>query len=157
MHLKPTTPPLLSKHVRYAAVVAAALAVLVPAGAAAASPPPFPGPQTGRVSYDCVRDEWPWGCLAECESGGHWDANTGNGYYGGLQFRQPTWEEFGGLAYAPRADLAPREEQIEVAEEVVAAHGWEAWPICAKRYKLRGRVHVLIPEGLGGALRWPLR
>ncbi|MFC7261885.1 LysM peptidoglycan-binding domain-containing protein [Streptomyces lutosisoli] len=147
MYLRPITrtmPTPSIKRVRYAAVVAAALAVLVPPGAArAAPPPPLPGPQSVRVAYDCVKDQWPWACIAECESSGRWDANTGNGFYGGLQFWQPTWEAFGGLAYAPRADLATREEQIAVAEEVLAAQGWEAWPVCSKRYKLQGRMHVV--------------
>ncbi|WP_369252167.1 transglycosylase family protein [Streptomyces sp. R41] len=143
----PTTrivPTLYTRRVRCAAVIAAVLAVLVPpSGAAAAPPPPLPGSQSVRVPYDCVKDQWPWACIAECESSGRWDANTGNAFYGGLQFWQPTWEEFGGLAYAPRADLATREEQIKVAEEVLALQGWEAWPVCAKRYKLQGRMHVV--------------
>jgi len=129
--------------VRYAVVVAAVLAVLVPSRAAAAPAPPLPGPQSVRVAYDCAKDQWPWGCIAECESGGRWDANTGNGFYGGLQFWQPTWVEFGGLVYAPRADLATREEQIKVAEKVLAVQGWGAWPVCSKRYKLEGRMHVV--------------
>ena len=129
--------------VRYAAVVAAALAVLAPSTAAAAPPPPLPGPQSARVPYDCAKDQWPWGCLAECESSGRWDANTGNGFYGGLQFWQPTWEEFGGLKYAPRADLATRAQQITVAEGVLAVQGWEAWPVCAQRYALQGRMHTV--------------
>jgi nucleoid-associated protein YgaU len=134
-----------SKRVRYAAVVAAALAVLDPARASAAPPPPLPGPPAVRVPYDCAKDQWPWGCLAECESSGRWDANTGNGFYGGLQFWQPTWEDFGGLGYAPRADLATRAEQIAVAERVLAAQGWEAWPVCSRRYGLAGRMHVVKP------------
>lgn len=69
--------------------------------------------------------------------------NTGNGFYGGLQFWQPTWEEYGGLAYAARADLASRDHQIRVAEELLGAQGWEAWPVCAKRYGLAGRAHVV--------------
>jgi hypothetical protein len=56
-----------------------------------------------------------WDRLAECESSGDWSINTGNGYYGGLQFSQPTWEGFGGTQYAPRADLATRSEQIATA------------------------------------------
>ncbi|MER7170819.1 transglycosylase family protein [Streptomyces mesophilus] len=72
-----------------------------------------------------------WDRLAECESGGVWSANFGNGYYGGLQFDQATWEEFGGLDYAPTADLASRGEQIAVAEKVVAAQGPQAWATCA--------------------------
>ncbi|MHA5051623.1 transglycosylase family protein [Streptomyces sp. SD15] len=136
--------PVSNKRSWCAAVVAATvLAVLVPSGAAAAPPPPLPDPQAVRVSYDCAKDEWPWGCLAECESGGNWHINTGNGFYGGLQFWQPTWEKFGGLAYAPRADLASRAEQIKVAQEVVAVQGWEAWPVCAKRYNLKGRMYAV--------------
>jgi hypothetical protein len=131
------------RRVRYAAVLAAALAALVPSRATAVPPPPLPDPQTARVPYDCATDQWPWGCLAECESSGRWNANTGNGFYGGLQFWQPTWKEFGGLAYAPRADLATREEQIKVAKNVLAVQGWEAWPDCSKRYALAGRVHVV--------------
>lgn len=129
--------------VRFAAVVVAVLAVLAPPRATAAPPPPLPGPWAAGLSYDCAKDQWPWGCLAECESGGHWDANTGNDFYGGLQFWQPTWAAFGGSKYAPRADLATREQQIAVAEQVLAALGWEAWPVCAKRYRLAGRVHVV--------------
>jgi hypothetical protein len=130
--------------IRYAAVAAAALAVLVPARATAA-PAPLPGPQEVSAPYDCAARDWPWGCLAECESSGRWHANTGNGYYGGLQFGQSTWKEFGGLAYAPRADLATREEQIKVAAEVLAVQGWGAWPHCSRKYGLAGRVHVVKP------------
>ncbi|MER5340309.1 transglycosylase family protein [Streptomyces mirabilis] len=148
MHLEPTPSPLLSKRMRYVAatVVAATLAVLVPARAAVASPPPFSGLSAGRVSHNCARDHWPWGCLAKCESGGRWHANTGNHHYGGLQFRQATWVAFGGLAYARRADLARRKEQIKVAKRVVAVQGWGAWPVCAKRYKLRGHTRVVNPD-----------
>ncbi|MFF2518727.1 transglycosylase family protein [Streptomyces sp. NPDC058086] len=153
MHLYPTPSPLLNKRKRYVAatVVAATLAVLVPARAAVASPSPlsplspFSGQPAGRASYNCARDQWPWGCLAKCESGGHWHANTGNHHYGGLQFRQATWVAFGGRAYAPRADLARRKEQIKVAKRVVRVQGWGAWPVCAKRYKLRGRTRVMNP------------
>ncbi|MGW6461370.1 LysM peptidoglycan-binding domain-containing protein, partial [Streptomyces sp. NPDC055078] len=67
----------------------------------------------------------------------------GNGYYGGLQFWQPTWESFGGTAYARRADLATRGQQIKVAEEVLRVQGWGAWPTCSKRYGLSGRVHTV--------------
>jgi hypothetical protein len=153
MHLEPTPSPLLNKRMPYVAatVVAATLAVLVPERAAVASPfplsplSPLSGRPAGRVSYNCARDHWPWGCLAKCESGGRWHANTGNHHYGGLQFRQATWVAFGGLAYAPRADLARRKEQIKVAKRVVHAQGWGAWPVCAKRYKLRNHTRVMNP------------
>ena len=136
---------------RYVAVVAVVLAVLAPAEAAAAPPPPVPRPAAAPrpvsapapAAYECAEDQWPWGCLADCESSGRWHINTGNGFYGGLQFWQPTWREFGGLRYAPRADLATRREQIRVAEEVLSVQGWEAWPVCAKRYGLKGRAHVV--------------
>ncbi|MFF2846656.1 transglycosylase family protein [Streptomyces sp. NPDC058001] len=72
-----------------------------------------------------------WDRLAECESGGSWSADHGNGYYGGFQFAQETWEDFGGLDYAPRADLASRSQQIAVAERVLAVQGPDAWVSCA--------------------------
>ncbi|MEV8554029.1 transglycosylase family protein [Streptomyces glaucescens] len=126
-----------------ALAVAALLTAPAPAVARPAAPPPPAGPQSLRAPYACAGDQWPWGCVAECESSGNWHINTGNGFYGGLQFWQPTWEAFGGLKYAPRADLATREEQIAVAQEVLAVQGWEAWPVCAKRYGLKGRMHTV--------------
>ena len=72
-----------------------------------------------------------WDALAQCESGGRWNVSTGNGYYGGVQFDQSTWERQGGLRYAPRADLATREEQIAIAEVTRARQGWGAWPVCS--------------------------
>jgi len=71
-----------------------------------------------------------WDTVATCESGGNWAINTGNGFYGGLQFTTKTWVGFGGRAYAPRADLASRGEQILVAGRVVAHQGPGAWPVC---------------------------
>ena len=65
-----------------------------------------------------------WDRLAQCESSGNWAINSGNGFFGGLQFLQATWEGFGGGAFAPRADLATREQQIIVAERVRARQGW---------------------------------
>jgi hypothetical protein len=73
-----------------------------------------------------------WAAVARCESGGNWAIDTGNGYYGGLQFSQPTWDAFGGGAYAPRADLATQSQQIAVAEKVLAVQGPGAWPICGR-------------------------
>lgn len=72
-----------------------------------------------------------WDRVAECESGGMWSADLGNGYYGGLQFSQETWSAYGGTAFAPRADLASRSQQISVAEEVLGDQGPKAWPSCA--------------------------
>jgi uncharacterized protein YabE (DUF348 family) len=76
-----------------------------------------------------------WDALAACESGGNWAINTGNGFYGGVQFDQNTWERHGGLRYAPRADLATREEQLAIAEVTRARQGWGAWPVCSKRLR----------------------
>ena len=68
-----------------------------------------------------------WDSVAQCESSGNWAINTGNGYYGGLQFTESTWDAYGGQQYASRADLATREEQIAVAEQTLAGQGWGAW------------------------------
>ena len=73
-----------------------------------------------------------WDALAQCESGGDWHINTGNGFYGGLQFDYSTWLSNGGGAYAPRADLATREEQIAVASRLYAARGSSPWPVCGQ-------------------------
>jgi murein DD-endopeptidase MepM/ murein hydrolase activator NlpD len=73
-----------------------------------------------------------WDALARCEAGGNWTADTGNGYAGGLQFAPSTWRGFGGGDYARSASSASREEQIEVAEIVLAAQGWHAWPTCSR-------------------------
>ncbi|MEU9185283.1 transglycosylase family protein [Streptomyces sp. NPDC048484] len=71
-----------------------------------------------------------WDAVAECESGGSWSADTGNGSYGGLQMSQETWEEHGGLDYAPSADQASRSQQISVAEKILADQGTSAWATC---------------------------
>ncbi|MEV7674357.1 transglycosylase family protein [Streptomyces sp. NPDC000963] len=71
-----------------------------------------------------------WDRVAQCESGGNWSINTGNGFYGGLQFTNSTWAAFGGTAYAPRADQASKSQQIAVAEKVLAGQGKGAWPSC---------------------------
>ncbi|MER5311717.1 transglycosylase family protein [Streptomyces sp. NPDC002773] len=124
---------------------AAALLTLAPAPAQARETRGGPGVASGVPSYPCAKDQWPWGCIAECESSGDWHINTGNGFYGGLQFWHPTWVEHGGLKYAPRADLATRPQQITVAEEVLRTQGWKAWPVCSERYGLSGRVHTVQP------------
>jgi resuscitation-promoting factor RpfA len=77
-----------------------------------------------------------WDRLAVCESTSDWSINSGNGYYGGLQFSQTTWQEFGGGQYASRADLASRAQQIAVAERVLAVQGWGAWPSCSAKLGL---------------------
>ena len=74
-----------------------------------------------------------WDKVATCESTNRWDVNTGNGYFGGLQFKQSTWQEFGGTAYAARADKATKEQQIAIAEKVLQKQGQGAWPTCSVR------------------------
>ncbi|MFF7072507.1 transglycosylase family protein [Streptomyces pseudovenezuelae] len=74
-----------------------------------------------------------WDRIAQCESGGNWHINTGNGYHGGLQFSAGTWRAYGGTAYAPTADQATKSQQIAVATKVQGAQGWGAWPTCAAR------------------------
>jgi murein DD-endopeptidase MepM/ murein hydrolase activator NlpD len=74
-----------------------------------------------------------WDKVASCESTNNWHINTGNGFYGGLQFTQSTWAGFGGLKYAPRADLATKEQQIAIAEKVLAVQGPGAWPVCGPK------------------------
>lgn len=71
-----------------------------------------------------------WSAIAACESGGNWSANTGNGFYGGLQFTQQTWLGYGGGQYAPSANQATESQQIAVAQRVLAGQGIGAWPVC---------------------------
>lgn len=71
-----------------------------------------------------------WDAVAQCESGGNWSINTGNGYHGGLQFHPDTWNGHGGQEFAPTADQATKEQQIIVAERVLATQGKGAWPTC---------------------------
>ncbi|MHA6762560.1 transglycosylase family protein [Streptacidiphilus sp. PAMC 29251] len=74
-----------------------------------------------------------WDKVASCESGGDWSINTGNGYYGGLQFSASTWAGYGGTAYASTANHASKGQQITIAEKVLAAQGPGAWPVCGPR------------------------
>jgi uncharacterized protein YabE (DUF348 family) len=85
------------------------------------APPPPPPSSGGGLNWDAV---------AACESGGNWAINTGNGFYGGLQFDSGTWLSNGGGAYAPRADLASRAQQIAVATRLYNARGSSPWPVC---------------------------
>ena len=91
-----------------------------------------PGTEVPPVTNDAA-----WDAIAACESHNNWAINTGNGFYGGVQFDQNTWERQGGLRYAPRADLATREEQIAIAEVTRARQGWGAWPVCSGRVGAR--------------------
>ncbi len=78
-------------------------------------------------------DSGVWDRIAKCESGGNWHINTGNGYYGGLQFSAGTWRAYGGGAYASTADRASKAQQIAIATKVQKRQGWGAWPTCSKR------------------------
>ena len=79
-----------------------------------------------------------WDQLAQCETGGNWAANTGNGYGGGLQFahtsRWSTWLSYGGGDYAAHPWDASKEQQIDIAEKVLASSGWRAWPGCSRKF-----------------------
>ncbi len=80
-----------------------------------------------------VADGSVWDTIAQCESTGNWAINTGNGFSGGLQFTDSTWQAFGGGEYASQAWQASREQQIAVAQKVQAAQGWGAWPACTAK------------------------
>jgi len=96
----------------------------------APAPAPAPAP--------AVSGGGSWDALAQCESGGNWGINTGNGYSGGLQFSPGTWRAYGGGEYAPSAGQATREQQIAVAERVRAARGgYGDWPACSRKLGLR--------------------
>ncbi|WP_285830874.1 LysM peptidoglycan-binding domain-containing protein [Streptomyces meridianus] len=83
-------------------------------------------------------DAGTWDRVAQCETGGSWSENAGNGFYGGLQMTQEAWEQFGGRTYAPRPDLASRSQQIAIAEKVLAGQGMDAWSRCGARAGLAG-------------------
>ncbi len=105
-----------------------------------------------------------WNRLAGCESGGDWHINTGNGYYGGLQFSQGTWVAMGGQKYAPRADLATPQEQMAVGEVLLRANNWSwrAWPVCSQKLGLtyadaRATDHMVDAKFLHGYNYQPTR
>jgi resuscitation-promoting factor RpfA len=111
-----------SNHTRTLGLATAPLVAAIPLAAASASP------ASAATSA--------WDRLAGCESGGNWDINTGNGYYGGLQFADGTWDGNGGGKYASRADLATRAEQIVIASKLLNSSGWGPWPACSSRLGL---------------------
>ncbi|MET8567718.1 transglycosylase family protein [Streptomyces sp. NPDC004783] len=102
---------------------ARAIAVAGVAGAAVAAPLMAAGNASAATASE-------WDAVAQCESGGNWSINTGNGYYGGLQFSASTWAAYGGTQYAATADQATKSQQIEIAEKVLAGQGKGAWPVC---------------------------
>ncbi|MFE6751047.1 transglycosylase family protein [Kitasatospora purpeofusca] len=113
-----TTTATKRNRVRMAVVAGAAVAALPVAGLVTAT-----SASAASVST--------WDAVAQCESGGNWAINTGNGFYGGLQFTSSTWAAFGGTAYASQANLATKAQQIAVAEKVLASQGPGAWPVCS--------------------------
>ncbi|MEU2223961.1 transglycosylase family protein [Streptomyces sp. NPDC018347] len=115
----------------------AGAALLAPLGLLAA---------TGNAA---AADNGVWDRIAQCESGGNWHINTGNGYYGGLQFSASTWRAYGGSAYAPTADQAGRSAQIAVATRVQQSQGWGAWPVCSARAGASGAAPAAARSGSG--------
>ncbi|MGK5532246.1 transglycosylase family protein [Streptomyces sp. URMC 129] len=113
------------RHRRYRPSAVSRASLTVTASGAGLALPLIGASGAGAASADT------WDEVAQCESGGRWDINTGNGYFGGLQFLQSTWEAYGGTEYAPRADLATRDQQIAVAERVLDGQGPDAWPTCS--------------------------
>ena len=104
--------------------------VAAPRPVVAAAPVAAPVPRTAP-SGDSV-----WDALAQCESGGNWSINTGNGYYGGLQFSYGTWHDYGGGEFAEYPHQATREQQIVVAERLRAERGYAPWPACRTKLGL---------------------
>ncbi|MFD4622466.1 transglycosylase family protein [Streptomyces sp. NPDC058475] len=107
-------------------------------------------PLLGAASASAA-DGTTWDRVAECESGGSWSANDGNGYYGGLQLTQENWESYGGLDYAPSADQASRSQQIAIAEKLLDDKGLAAWPTCGPLSGLsKNSGSVLVDTGVAG-------
>jgi resuscitation-promoting factor RpfA len=111
----------MSKHIRTFTLRALALAVL---GSTVALGAPAPAQAARKVNWDAI---------ARCESSGRWHINTGNGYYGGLQFSRSTWRAHGGAKYGTTADKATKTNQIRIAEKVRSTQGLGAWPVCGRR------------------------
>ncbi|HEX2766504.1 MAG TPA: transglycosylase family protein [Candidatus Limnocylindria bacterium] len=105
--------------------------VAAPKPVVAAAPAAAPAPPPSAPSGDGV-----WDALAQCESGGNWSINTGNGYYGGLQFSYGTWHDYGGGEFAEYPHQATREQQIVVAERLRADRGYAPWPACRAKLGL---------------------
>ncbi|MFE4514352.1 transglycosylase family protein [Kitasatospora sp. NPDC056783] len=129
--------------VRMAVVAGAAVAALPVAGLVTAT-----SASAASVST--------WDAVAQCESGGNWAINTGNGFYGGLQFTSSTWAAFGGTAYASQANLATKAQQIAVAEKVLASQGPGAWPVCSVKAGLtKGGAPAAVDTSAGSTATKP--
>ncbi|MFE7356519.1 transglycosylase family protein [Streptomyces sp. NPDC057543] len=115
------------RHRRYQPSRLNRASLTVTAGGAGIALPLVAAASAGAASTDV------WEKVAACESTGNWHINSGNGYFGGLQFTRSTWAAYGGTVYAPRADLATKDQQITVAEKVLEGQGPGAWPGCSTR------------------------
>ena len=115
-----------------------AVAVAGALGAAAVATTALAAPADAATTYPRV-----WDKVASCESGGNWHINTGNGFYGGVQFSSGTWKAYGGHHYARQASSATKMEQIQVARRVLKSQGPGAWPVCSH--------HAGLTKGNGGA------
>lgn len=145
MHTKPSAPPRAStspetpaRRRRATAALLTTVAATALVGTVSAAPADAFTRSVGTV----------WNRVAQCESSQHWHINSGNGFYGGLQFSYSTWVNYHGRKYAWRADKASRAEQIEVARRVLAYQGPGAWPYCSKVAGLT--------RSSGGATKAPL-
>ncbi|MEW2122227.1 transglycosylase family protein [Streptomyces sp. NPDC007259] len=115
------------RHRRYQPSRINRASLTVTAGGAGLALPLLTAASAGAASADV------WEKVAACESTGNWHINNGNGYFGGLQFTRSTWAAYGGTVYAPRADLATRDQQIAIAEKVLEGQGPGAWPVCSTK------------------------
>jgi hypothetical protein len=107
-----------------------------PAPAPAAAPEPAPAPPSPPAPSAAgdPNDPASWDRLARCEASGNWATNTGNGYYGGLQFALSSWQSVGGTGYPNEAS---RETQIEMGQRLYAQGGWSHWPGCTRSFGWR--------------------
>ncbi|WP_326023215.1 transglycosylase family protein [Streptomyces endophyticus] len=117
---RPTARMSRTRRLGTAAVLAGAGGMLVLAG-------------TGSASAATGASASQWQSVAQCEASGNWAANTGNGFSGGLQFTPSTWAAYGGTQYASAANLATPQEQMAVANHVLAEQGPGAWPVCGAK------------------------
>lgn len=108
-----------------------------PAPAPEPEPAPEPAPVVDAAQAPAVPSDSVWDALAVCESSGNWAMNSGNGFYGGIQFMHSTWVNMGGRQWAEYPHQATREQQIEVATRLQAQYGWGQWPACSARLGLR--------------------
>ncbi|MBN9734722.1 MULTISPECIES: transglycosylase family protein [unclassified Pseudonocardia] len=122
-HRKPTDTGRTAARIGAAAAMAAAPLGVVGTASAAPSAPAAPS----------VEKTATWDKLAHCESTSDWQADTGNGFKGGLQFTPTTWKSFGGTEFASSPEQASKSQQIEVAKKVQDEQGWKAWPSCTKK------------------------